>query len=79
MLELDAGALGQLLSVFHRMQSQYLYGTGCGCVEAFQAIEQRRLSRTVGADNAEDLILPDVETHPVHGQEVSEASGDIAT
>src|SRR5581483_5843536 len=45
-------------------------------LHAGQAVEERGLARPVGADEADDLRLPDVEVDGVHGHEAAEALGD---
>src|SRR5690606_22964097 len=45
---------------------------------AEDAVEQRRLARAVGADEAEDLALVHVEGDAAHGLDAAEALGDVA-
>src|SRR5581483_6081061 len=50
-------------------------GAGVGDLEARDQVEGRRLARPVGADNPEDLALPEGEAHPVDGGDPAEALG----
>ena len=47
-------------------------------VEPAQAVEQRRLSRAVGADEPDDLTFRHVERHTVERNDAAEAHGEIA-
>ena len=59
------------------MQTQDGDLSGGGFVEALDAGQQRGLAGAVGADDAEDLAIGDVEADVVDGGEAAEATGDV--
>jgi hypothetical protein len=50
--------------------------SGAGLIEPRQAVEQRRLARAVGPDQAADLTFSDVEGHAVEGHDAAEPYRD---
>ena len=52
--------------------------SAAGNVEPAHAVEERRLAGAVGADEADDLALADVEGHAVQGHDAAEPDGDVA-
>src|SRR5690606_2982043 len=63
----------------HAVYRLAVHGNDAGgrLVETAHAIEYRGLARAVGANDGEDLVLMNVELHPVDGQEAAEAHGEI--
>ena len=51
--------------------------SGGGLVEALDTGQQRGLAGAVGADDAEDLTIGDLEADVVDGGQAAEATGDV--
>src|SRR5260370_15732185 len=47
-------------------------------INAADAVQQRRLARAVGTDDADDVAFGDLEIHPVHRSHATKALGDAA-
>ncbi len=74
LLELDPDPLPELPPLPPRVQPQDGEPAAVGAPQSFETLDGRGLAGAVRADDAEDLVLPDVEADPVHGHQACRRS-----